>query len=72
MIRKGDTRAIEQGPISCASATYLLDFTFDINNNSFSKANNYSDVVEINSPEFGFTNAPYEENLKKMKKSHVF
>lgn len=61
--RKGDARAMAQGAISYASVTYLLDFAFGTNknNNSVNKVNNNGDIVERNSPEFGFTDAPYEE-----------
>jgi len=62
--RKGDARAMAQGAISYASVTYLLDFAFGTNNknnNSINKGNNNGDIVERNSPEFGFTDAPYDE-----------
>ena len=52
--RKGGVRAMAQGGISYASVTYLLDFAFGVSGSK------NVEVVE-KSPEFEFTDAPFEE-----------
>ena len=54
--RKGGVQAMAQGGISYASVTYLLDFAFGV-----SGGKNVEKEIVDKSPEFEFTDAPFED-----------